>query len=270
LQDAKFRCLHVHSLKEEDMRSQKFLIGAVAGSILIALVAVFLIVPARAATIPTISIDSVVPDDSVEITTHDYPVDQDFVVRMGLFGTKGVNGIVVGEFNSAGGGSFSLTYDIPAELKGQARIAIRAESASGYFSYNWFYNTSSGGGGTPSPTSAPTSTPAPTSAPSQTATPAPTQVIPTISIQSVVRDTSVTIKTNNYPAGQTFTARMGPFGTQAINGIEVGTLNSGNGGSVEGTFNIPAALKGLSTIAIRLDSPQGYFSYNWFYNSTTN
>ncbi|HJS28134.1 MAG TPA: hypothetical protein VJ768_00825, partial [Anaerolineales bacterium] len=63
---------------------------------------------------------------------------------------------------------------------------------------------------------------------------------------------------------------MGPFGTQAINGIEVGTLNSGNGGSVEATFNIPAELKGLSTIAIRLDSPQGYFSYNWFYNNTTN
>jgi hypothetical protein len=252
------------------------LIGAAAGVTLIALVSVFLIVPARAATIPTISIDSVIQDVSVTFTTHNYPADQDFVVRMGLFGTKGVNGIVVGEFNSASGGSFSETFDIPDELKGQPTIAIRAESPSGYFSYNWFYNTSSGGGQTPAPTSAPTSTPAPTSspaptsAPSQTATPAPTQVIPTISILSVVRDTSVKIKTNNYPAGQIFTARMGLFGTQAINGIEVGTLNSGSGGSVEATFNIPAELKGLSTIAIRLDSPQGYFSYNWFYNSTTN
>jgi hypothetical protein len=33
-------------------------------------------------------------------------------------------------------------------------------------------------------------------------------VIPTFSIVSVVRDQTVTIRTNNFPANQTFTARM--------------------------------------------------------------
>ena len=144
------------------------------------------------------------------------------------------------------------------------KIAIRLQSPSGYYSYNWFYNTPSSGGTTP------TATTAPTSSPSATATPAPSFTIPTISIQAVVQNTSVTIETHNYPANQTFTARMGLFGTKAINGIEVGTLNSGSGGTKEATFDIPDELKGLSVIAIRLDSPQGYYSYNWFYNSTTN
>ena len=246
------------------MKSPKTYIAA--GAALIVLVSIVWIVPALAATIPTISIESVTPDVSVQIMTHDYPANQTFTVRMGPFGTQAINGTVVGEFNSAGGGSIPLTFDIPDQLKGMAQIAIRLDSPQGYFSYNWFYNSASGGGGTP----APTATVNPTATPSGSATPAPTQVVPTISIKAVVQNTSVTITTHNYPANQTFTARMGPFGTQAINGTVVGTVDSGSGGSFDATFNIPSNLQGLSTIAIRLDSPQGFFSYNWFYNSTTN
>jgi LysM repeat protein len=97
----------------------------------------------------------------------------------------------------------------------------------------------------------------------------PAAPVPTFTIVSVVRDTSVTIRTANFPANQTFTARMGPMGTRGIGGTSVGTTNSGSGGSFTATYNIPANLKGAYQIAIRLDSPSGYFSYNWFFNNTT-
>jgi hypothetical protein len=227
-------------------------------AILLGLAAVFVIVPAHAATIPTITIVSVVPDVSVTIRTNNYPADQTFTVRMGAFGTQGINGTVVGELDSGSGGSLEATYNIPAGLKGMSKIAIRLQSAAGYYSYNWFYNSTSGAGG--GATSTP-STPAPTLQPGYSG-------IPTISIVSVTRDVSVRIKTNNYPAGQTFVVTMGPFGTQGINGTVVGELNSGSGGSLEATYNIPSQVRGLSTIAIRLQSPADYYSYNWFYNLT--
>ncbi len=33
-------------------------------------------------------------------------------------------------------------------------------------------------------------------------------------------------------------------------------------------YTIPASLHGLDRIAIRMDSPEGYYSYNWFWNNT--
>jgi hypothetical protein len=95
----------------------------------------------------------------------------------------------------------------------------------------------------------------------------PSSYVPTFSIVSVVRDSTVTIKTANFPSNDTFNVLMGKFGTQGVNGIKVGTFNSGSGGSKSATFNIPTSLQGRSKIAIRLESPtSGYFSYNWFYN----
>ena len=93
--------------------------------------------------------------------------------------------------------------------------------------------------------------------------------IPTFSISSVSRDDTVTIVTNNFPAGQTFTVRMGAYGTMAMGGMEVATTDSGNGGSFTATYTIPDALKGSQRIAIRMDSPQGFFAFNWFWNNNT-
>lgn len=94
--------------------------------------------------------------------------------------------------------------------------------------------------------------------------------IPTFVISSVVRDQSVTIKTNNFPANDTFVVRMGEMGTRGVNGIKVDQISSGSGDELTLTFNIPASLQGSRQIAIRLESPgSGYYSFNWFYNRTT-
>lgn len=113
-------------------------------------------------------------------------------------------------------------------------------------------------------------TPAPvTPTPVVTATPRPPTVTPTFSIKSVVKDQTVTIRTAGFPANTTFTVRMGKMGTQGVGGTVITTTQSGAGGVFEATYAIPAALRGEKQIAIRLESANGYYSYNWFWNATT-
>ena len=200
---------------------------------------------------PTFSITKVVKDTSVTIKTYNLPPNDEFKVRMGKMGTKAVGGIVVGSFDSGSGGVKTFTFDIPADLKGQKQIAIRFDSktGSGYFAYNWFWNSGSGGGTSTGGYSG----------------------YPTFTITAVVRNSSVTIKTYNLPENDTFAVRMNKMGTKGTGGIKVDTFSSGSGGTKTYTFTIPDDLKGLKQIAIRFDSTtgSGYFAYNWFYNTTT-
>jgi len=130
---------------------------------------------------------------------------------------------------------------------------------------------------TPGPTATPaaTATPGgPTLTPTATPTTGPTSSapvagyfgIPTFSISSVVRDQSVTISGVNFPPGQVFTVRMGPFGTMGIGGTTITTFNSGDGGSFTATYPIPAAIAGGPKIAIRIETGY-YYAYNWFWNN---
>ncbi len=240
---------------------------------------------------PTFDILSVEKDVSVTVQTNNLPPNQTFTVRMGKLGTKAIDGEIVKTFDSAAGGTQKLTFNIPAALKGLAYIAIRMDSPAGYYAYNWFTNstftttlvkTGTAAAGTKTATPSPTKTPSGTVTASKTPTKTPTKTgsvtvtatpktppstIPTFSIIAVVRDSKVTIKTSNFPANQTFTVRMGPSGTRAIGGTVVGTTESGTGGSFEATYNIPDGLKGSTIISIRMDSPKGYYAYNWFWNN---
>ncbi|MEK7324161.1 MAG: LysM domain-containing protein [Chloroflexota bacterium] len=90
--------------------------------------------------VPTFTITGVVRDQTIAIQTSNFPANQKFDVLMGPIGTHGVNGTKVTTTDSGAGGSFSATYNIPANLRGATQIAIRLQSASGYFAYNWFHN----------------------------------------------------------------------------------------------------------------------------------
>jgi hypothetical protein len=208
--------------------------------------------------IPLISITNVIPDQQVTIQATNFPANQTFTVTMGKLGTNGVGGVVVDKTDSQTGGSFSATYSIPPELAGLPQIAIRLQSSQGFFSFNWFTNTTESAASTPA---APAGTPAATTIPSSN--------IPTFTITNVVKDSQVGISTANFPANQTFIVTMGKFGTLGVAGITVGTVDTGDGSSIQTTFDIPAELQGLDRIAIRLESSQGFFSYNWFWNQDT-
>jgi uncharacterized protein YraI len=89
--------------------------------------------------IPTFSISAVVRDQTVTITGRNFPAGRSFDVRMGTYGTQALGGTYVGSTNT-GNGSFTATYNVPANLRGSTRIAIRLDGAGGYYSYNWFWN----------------------------------------------------------------------------------------------------------------------------------
>jgi len=231
--------------------------------------------PGSASGTPFTTIVSVNKDVSVTISGINFPADQTFTVRMGAFGTLGVGGTVVGTKEPSSSTSFTATYNIPASLVGASKIAIRFDSPQGYYAYDFFVNNPSAATATagPTATTGPTKTPGPTNTPGPSPTPKPTSaykgVIPTINIVGVQQGVSVSIMTKDYPAGQTFTVRIGEYGTLGIGGTVVGTLNSGAGGAIAQTFTIPAALVSRAKLAIRLDSPLGYYSYDWFNNDAS-
>jgi putative lipoprotein len=143
--------------------------------------------------------------------------------------------------------------------------------------------------------------------------------VPSFKICSVVRDESVFIVTENFPAGEEFVVKMGPaaeprpmqsqpmpswkpmphnmgpmmgpsMGMQGMGAgmaqsggmwqkpvqkvwipyYEAGTLESGDGGQLEATFEIPEELAGVYRISIflRTEHQYPYLAYNWFYNNT--
>lgn len=226
-----------------------------AGQVLCIPGAVIPITGLPAGTIPTFTITAVERNKTVSIETRNFPANDTFDVLMGRYGTLGVGGIKIGTINSGAGGTFSATFNIPADLFDRTRIAIRLQSPiSGYYSYNWFYNNSTTGGGTGGNQ--------PPVDPGYTG-------IPTFMIQAVVRDQTVTIAANNFPPNLDFDVLMNYIGTRGVGGIKVASFNSGQGGSFTRTFNIPAELYGQRQIAIRTQNlATGYFSYNWFYNNT--
>ncbi len=197
---------------------------------------------------PTISIVSVVQDSTVTFQTFNFPPNRTFNVLMGPMGNMGVNGTLAGSFYSGSGGSMMETMPIPANLRGSHQIAIRTESTSGgYYSFDWFYNSSNN----PYP-------------------PYPPYGNFSFSVLSVMRDTSVTIQTNNLPPNQTYTVRMGPAGTQAVNGTFVDTITSSTGGTLVLTFYIPANLRGSYQIDLRIESTySGSSAYGTFYNDSS-
>ncbi len=205
--------------------------------------------PTCACNIPTFSIKSVVKGEDVTITTYNFPKNVEFTVLMGKMWTRGINGIEVATLNSGEGGSFEATFDIPAELANEERIAIRLEGTGGYYAYNWFWNNTA-------------STPPAEPVDSYSG-------YPYFFITAVEKDTTVSIKAYNLPKDTDFTVLMGKMWTMGINGIEVTTLNSGEGGTLEATFAIPAELAGEQRIAVRLQG-EVYYAYNWFWNNTTN
>lgn len=210
--------------------------------------------PAGKNTIPNTNVTAVVTDTSFTVKGTNFTTNDSYKVLIGAFGTKGVGGTQVGTQATDGTGAFTATFNIPAAYHGDNKLAIRFQSsASGYFAYDWFVNDASApspGGGAVTPPNGP-------------------GTIPTFTITAVVKDTTVTIKGTNFIPNDTYTVRMGAFGTKGVGGTVAGTQNVDATGAFTATFNIPAGLAGSAKIAIRLVSPTtGYYSYNWFYNNT--
>jgi hypothetical protein len=206
------------------------------------------------------NIIKVVPDVSVTIQSYGFPNNVEMKAQMARWNGTGYDWADLGGFDTGNGGSYQLTFNIPAAFADANQLVLRLTQTKKNGRTFWqdqvFYNTAGGPtGGQPGPIYRP---------------PNYFYGIPTIWIVGVQRDNSVTIQTHNFPPGLTFDVLMGPMGTRGVGGYYVGTLNSGSGGTLSATFTIPVQLQGLPQIAIRTQNlPTGYYSYNWFWNNTT-
>src|SRR5512133_1860981 len=97
---------------------------------------------------------------------------------------------------------------------------------------------------------------------------------------AVKADQSVSIRTKAFPMRTKFTVRMAAVDQQPItgkpvdmaklaqNGEIVGELESGQGGTLEATYPIPASLRGKVILALRVESSEHYLGAAWFFNET--
>lgn len=91
---------------------------------------------------PTFKVCGVAQNSTVTIVTSKLPANQTFYVTMGAMYAQGIGGINSGSFLSGDGSEQRLTFNIPAEMQGAYRIAMRFQTThpEPYFAYNWFYN----------------------------------------------------------------------------------------------------------------------------------
>ncbi len=135
----------------------------------------------------------------------------------------------------------------------------------------------------PTATLLPTQTPLPTYTPYPTYTPfvLPTAIpaIPTavvtikpkasITILGVQKNTAVTVEAENFLPEQVIKIRVGPYDTFSKDAVEVGTINSGQGGPIKFAALLPAVVKDVEKVTIRLDGSAGEVAYTYFTNATS-
>ncbi|MBN2044028.1 MAG: hypothetical protein JW757_03330 [Anaerolineales bacterium] len=230
---------------------------------------------------------NVIPDTEVTLQVFNFPANKEFIVTMGPLGTRGIGGYVIGTQSTGEGGSFVVTYPIPAQLRGSDYISIRLEStSSGHYAYDYFQNVatdSSSSSGATTTTAASDATEgsgsvpvAADAAPSADITSSGSDWVlapgtyPTTNIIAVVGGKTVTVAGTNFTKNDTYTVRMGWFGTRGINGVVVGQYETGTSSTFEATFNIPETLQGAASIAIRFESNNTpYYAFDWFTNTDT-
>lgn len=91
--------------------------------------------------------------------------------------------------------------------------------------------------------------------------------IPSIHVLSAIKNNLVTVYITGLPEDLDFLVREDVAGTQAISGNVVAGFNSGNSGSIVGTFEIDSALVDVPYIDLRIDSNGSYSAYVTFQNS---
>lgn len=100
----------------------------------------------------------------------------------------------------------------------------------------------------------------------ETLTPAPPPGTPSILIQRVNPEQSVTIQVENFPAESSLSVRIGPPEDEGQNGVLVGAGSTNDQGGLTATFGLPAEFASLEQLIIRVDGPDDYFAWAQFIN----
>lgn len=312
---------------------------------------------------PAFKVSEVVLDDHIVLITKDFPAGIAYTVGMGTPDDPNTY-IAVAKFNSQDGGALGITVRIPEKFQGEPAINLLLKDENGGKIFGNFANVAEEPVEEPvaeEPVEEPTAEepveePAAEEPVEEPAAEAPVAeeapavtcnyaVIPTVSIDAVTRNTSVTFTTANFPANSTFSVSMGvyvaswtpgpgphhhepshhepehheparpeprpitysddypqfyvmgsyephvpnfpnkeghhgptprpdgkPVVSTSFSGTQVGTFETGDGAPQTLTFTIPSSLYGVNPIALWISDlgPCGFYSYNYFYNNSTN
>ena len=199
--------------------------------------------PASAAPLTQVTVHfdvvSVVRDASVTIRTRDFPVRTKFTVRIDKVGKWAKNGPVVGELNTESGGVLEATFSLPKQVLGQRILAIRMDSVDGYTADNWFFNRTQ-------------NSPLYASVQKEQAKNQPVKT-PELNFSGVKKNESVTLVGANLPANTSMGVRMGPYDNFYQKYVTLESIQSSADGSLNAIVSIPAALKDVEHIMVRLD-----------------
>jgi hypothetical protein len=215
---------------------------------------------------PSFTITKVDMDKSITVSGTGFPVDQEFDVLMGEYGSTGMGGVKVFSQKTGPKGDFNATYTIPAVFQGGYKVAIRMESAkSAYYAYNYFYNASFPPAEAPAVVEA---TKAETPAAATEDGVVTYEGYPSFTVTSVKKDVSVAIQAENLPPNETFEIYLTDYDDGSAEVVKAGTMETKDGGTATATFSIPSEIQGLNQISVRLSGMKtGYFAYNFFFNA---
>ena len=160
---------------------------------------------------PAFKVSEVVMDDHIILITKDFPTGIDYVVGMGTPDDPSTY-IAVAKFNSQDGGALGITVHIPEKFQGEPAINLLLKDENGGKIFGNFANIAEEPAAEPT-AEEPVAEPAAEEAP-VAAVPAVTcnyAVVPTVSIDAVTRNTSVTFTTANFPANSTFSVSRGVY-----------------------------------------------------------
>ena len=181
-------------------------------------------------------------DTSVTLRIVGFAKKEKLEIYMGAQGSQGRNGIKVATPTADNAGVVELTVDIPAQLRGQAKLSLRAQtSKANRYATQGFNNMTSSSNGY-----------------SET---------PTASVSGWVYNKSVTIALVNAPAGVTYKVIMVSSARRVSWHLVSATISTGAGGSISATIQLPASLKGNKLVYILLqDANTGSFAYASYTN----
>jgi LysM repeat protein len=191
---------------------------------------------------PVILIKNTVRDTNIVVRIVGFPKKEKLEIYMGTQGSQGRNGIKVATPTVDNAGVVEITVDIPAQLRGQAKLSLRAQTSKAkQYATQGFNNMTSVPGGYSD--------------------------MPAASITGWVYNKSVTISLVNAPAGVTYKVVLVSSARRVSWHLINSTISTGAGGSISTTINLPASLKGNKVVWILLqDSNTGSFAYASYTN----
>jgi hypothetical protein len=207
----------------------------------------------------SLKVVSVKQNKTVTVTVTGMPANTVFNVRISA-STATSGGMLVGTARTNNSGTFTATFTIPAKLKDQSTLIVRAEARN-----NTLWNASSSFSNAAS--SAPTSGTTSSTTTSTPAVPSGSFSSGNITINDIEEDKSVEITVTGAPANSVLTVfidwenRGG-----ALKGVKAGTIKSNGSGKVNATIKLPSAASDRGGIRVRVEGPN-FLAYKWALNA---